>query len=93
MASAYTPPPEVIAKVRTALESERHVWRTMDGLVADTELGLYEVLYALEILKRREELVVGRAWGGRDLFTTVAHYKRRITPFRRFLAMATGEAK
>jgi hypothetical protein len=83
-----TPKQESVLK---ALNNEQFVWRTVDGLMKDTNLSQGDVLAALDSLP---EGTLATAIGKQGrLFTTRDHYYKTQSFLGRFLTAATGRFK
>jgi hypothetical protein len=71
-------PKETIDKVVAALENNKYAWRTINGLIRETNFDFNEVFSVLKKLEADGELVQARNpdEDGHDLFTTRNYYNR-----------------
>jgi predicted Rossmann fold nucleotide-binding protein DprA/Smf involved in DNA uptake len=71
-------PKETIDKVVAALENSKYDWRTIDGIISETDLSFNDVFAVLTKLNEEGKLVQARNpdEGGRDLFTTRQYYNK-----------------
>ena len=71
-------PKETIDKVVAALENGKYDWRTIDGIIRETELSFNDVFSVLKKLDVEGKLVQARNpdENGRDLFTTREYYNK-----------------
>jgi hypothetical protein len=70
-------PRETIDKVVTALENDKYDWRTIDGIVRETNLSFNDVFGVLKKLDGEGRLVQSNIrHSGKQLFTTRNYYNK-----------------
>ena len=79
-------------KVIAALEDDRYVWRTVDGIVKDTGLPRTTVENALQWDDEVDAIVASYPDNeGRTLYTTRKHYQKKRTFGWRVLGAIAGK--
>jgi len=63
-------------KVIRALEDDRYVWRTIDGIVRDTGLPRLTVENAVQWDDEIDAIVASYSDNGQTLYTTRRHYQK-----------------